>query len=83
MGRIFRAGTGGSGHKRSKRIAVVTDGTSNTIATGELHRLFNPQPGNECLRISDDGWAVGGVATLFDTDADLVPDDGLGFGGIK
>ena len=67
----------------STRIAVVTDGTSNTIATGELHRLFNPQPGNECLRISDDGWAVGGVATLFDTDADLVPDDGLGFGGIN
>lgn len=45
--------------------AKVLDGTSNTMIVGELQRLFvkNPVP----YRASQDGWAVGGMATLFST----------------
>ena len=41
----------------------IKDGTSNTIMTGELQRL----DGSVMQRTSQDGWALGGVATLFDT----------------
>ncbi len=41
----------------------IKDGTSNTIMTGELQRL----DGSVMQRSSQDGWALGGVATLFDT----------------
>ena len=66
-----------------RRLLDITDGTSKTIATGEVQRLYSPVPPNDCSRINDDGWAVGGNATIFDTDNDLVPSDGLGYGGIN
>ena len=44
-------------------IRDVDDGTSNTIMTGELQKLH----GSTAPRMSQDGWAVGGVSTMFDT----------------
>jgi prepilin-type N-terminal cleavage/methylation domain-containing protein/prepilin-type processing-associated H-X9-DG protein len=41
----------------------IRDGTSHTIMTGELQRL----DGSVSQRTSQDGWALGGVATLFTT----------------
>ena len=41
----------------------IKDGTSHTIMTGEMQRLH----GNTAPKTSQDGWAVGGVATMFDT----------------
>ena len=41
----------------------IKDGTSNTIMIGELQRL----DGSVDQRTSQDGWALGGVATLFTT----------------
>ena len=48
----------------------IPDGTSNTLMTGELQRLHESKLpyDDQCHGISDDGWAVGGMATLFDTD---------------
>ena len=48
---------------RSATFAAVRDGTSNTIMTGELQRLVSPPSGVSSV----DGWAAGGVATLFTT----------------
>ncbi|MDA0831767.1 MAG: DUF1559 domain-containing protein [Planctomycetota bacterium] len=45
-------------------IAEVTDGTSNVILVGELQRLNNPTIN---LQQSSDGWAWGGLSTLFTT----------------
>jgi prepilin-type processing-associated H-X9-DG protein len=42
---------------------AIKDGSSNTIMTGELQRL----DGSVEARTSQDGWALGGVATLFTT----------------
>jgi prepilin-type N-terminal cleavage/methylation domain-containing protein len=46
-------------------VASIADGTTNTILVGELQRLTrngtNPRFG------SQDGWAVGGAATVFST----------------
>jgi prepilin-type N-terminal cleavage/methylation domain-containing protein len=42
---------------------AIQDGTSNTIMTGEMQRL----DGSIDQRRSQDGWALGGVATLFTT----------------
>lgn len=42
---------------------TIKDGASNTIMTGELQRL----DGSSDTRTSQDGWALGGVATLFTT----------------
>ncbi|QDV51306.1 DUF1559 domain-containing protein [Gimesia fumaroli] len=44
-------------------IRDVDDGTSNTIMTGELQKLRGPGAPNT----SQDNWAAGGVATMFDT----------------
>jgi len=56
---------------------TVTDGLSNTIALGEMQRL-RPRSGATGdaadVTTSQDGWAVGGVATLFTTSTD--PDNG-------
>jgi prepilin-type N-terminal cleavage/methylation domain-containing protein len=53
--------------------AAVRDGLSNTILTGELQRLRPPAGLTNSARdkrTSQDGWAVGGVATLFTTTTD-------------
>ncbi|QDT97226.1 DUF1559 domain-containing protein [Gimesia aquarii] len=44
-------------------IRDVDDGTSNTIMTGELQKLH----GTTAPQASQDAWAAGGVATMFDT----------------
>ena len=44
-------------------IRDVDDGTSNTIMTGEMQKLH----GSTAPQMSQDGWAVGGVSTMFDT----------------
>ena len=53
---------------RFAALAAVRDGTSNTLMVGEVQRLFGAldQRGYWGYR-SQDGWAVGGVATLFET----------------
>ena len=47
------------------RCSDIKDGLSNTIMTGEMQRLYNMSIGYQC--VSQDGWALGGVATLFTT----------------
>ncbi len=51
-------------------FSAITDGTSNTIMTGDMQRL-RPEPGTRGSavynRTSYDGWALGGVATMFVT----------------
>jgi len=59
---------------RPRKAAAALDGLSNTILVGELQRL-RPVPGGSSAaqtynRTSQDGWAVGGVATLFDLATD-------------
>jgi prepilin-type N-terminal cleavage/methylation domain-containing protein len=59
-----------------RRLALATDGLSRTMLLGELQRL-RPLPGataaaNTYNRTSQDGWAVGGAATLFVTATDPV-----------
>lgn len=54
--------------------ATVSDGLSTTIMLGEMQRL-RPIPGatsaaDTANRTSHDGWAAGGVATLFTTSTD-------------
>jgi prepilin-type N-terminal cleavage/methylation domain-containing protein len=44
-------------------LMAIRDGTSNTFLTGELQRL----DGSVDQRTSQDGWTLGGVATLFTT----------------
>ncbi len=48
---------------RSSRFRDISDGTSSTIMIGELQRLSNPPT----YYNSQDGWAVGGGASLFTT----------------
>jgi prepilin-type N-terminal cleavage/methylation domain-containing protein len=55
-------------------LSAAVDGLANTIMLGELQRL-RPLAGatgavNTYNRTSQDGWAVGGVATLFTTATD-------------
>ena len=52
------------------RLRDISDGTSQTILVGELHRLL-PRDGavgyERGSSFSNDGWAVGGISTLFVT----------------
>jgi len=48
------------------RTQNIRDGESNTIMLGEMQRLLGPGEGET----SQDGWAIGGVATLFTTCSD-------------
>jgi prepilin-type N-terminal cleavage/methylation domain-containing protein/prepilin-type processing-associated H-X9-DG protein len=74
------SGTSGDGRKEGlfrpdgpTAAATLRDGLSNTIAVGELQRL-RPLAGTttsaQDKRTSQDGWAVGGAATLFVTATD-------------
>jgi len=47
------------------RLSDAGDGSSNTIMTGEMQRLTSSTCGSQR---SQDGWAIGGIANLFDTD---------------
>jgi len=47
-------------------IAEIRDGTSNTIMTGEMQRLTT-ETAIPSSSYGQDGWSVGGVATLFCT----------------
>jgi prepilin-type N-terminal cleavage/methylation domain-containing protein len=51
------------------KFRAIRDGTTNTIMTGELQRLGSSR--DYCN--SQDGWAVGGSATLFTTNDDENP----------
>jgi prepilin-type N-terminal cleavage/methylation domain-containing protein len=62
------------GSVRPKTAAAAHDGLSNSILLGEMQRL-RPIPGGSGAaqtynRTSYDGWAVGGVATLFNVCTD-------------
>ena len=74
------SGTSGDGRKEGlfrpdgpTSVASLRDGLSNTVAVGEMQRL-RPLAGTtsstQDKRPSQDGWAVGGVATLFVTATD-------------
>lgn len=45
-----------------RKIREMTDGTSQTIAIGEVQRMW----GTEARQKSLDGWAVGGASNLWD-----------------
>jgi prepilin-type N-terminal cleavage/methylation domain-containing protein len=75
------SGTSGDGRKEGlfrqdgqTAAAAMIDGLSQTIAVGEMQRL-RPVAGASTAaqhkRTSQDGWAVGGVATLFVTATDF------------
>ena len=51
---------------RSAQFLDIRDGTSSTIMIGELQRLVSPPSGVSSV----EGWAAGGVATLFTTNND-------------
>lgn len=59
-------------------LAAILDGQSNTLLVGELQRLRPattiPDAADGDMHTSQDGWAVGGVATLFTTNT--APDRG-------
>lgn len=64
----FRGGDLGIFYANSSTtIAMIKDGTSNTIMGGEMQRLYSS---SSCPSQSFDGWAVGGVASIFDTATD-------------
>ena len=50
-------------HRGPVAAGHVRDGLSQTLAIGELQRLLGPGGAATSL----DGWAVGGISTLFDT----------------
>ena len=67
--RAGQMGIFGSMNTGGFAIKEITDGTSQTIMTGEMQRVYQPEVG--CQHISEDGWAVGGVGNLFDTDGTI------------
>ncbi|MBN1588850.1 MAG: DUF1559 domain-containing protein [Pirellulales bacterium] len=68
------------------RLRDITDGSAHTILIGEMQRL-SPEPEvtsyESWNRSSDDGWAVGGAATLFDTAEPHQDDDAGNPGGLN
>jgi prepilin-type N-terminal cleavage/methylation domain-containing protein/prepilin-type processing-associated H-X9-DG protein len=49
----------------------ISDGLSKTLILGEVQRMYqHPDAMSVGAGTSHDGWAVGGAATLFDTDCD-------------
>ena len=56
---------------QSTSYAAIRDGTSNTIMTGELQRITTvtgvPYNADNGPYLSQDAWAIGGVATMFTT----------------
>ena len=59
---------------QSVRFRSILDGTSSTIMVGELQRLTESTSSvPDVYRSSQDGWAVGGAATLFTTNDDESP----------
>jgi prepilin-type N-terminal cleavage/methylation domain-containing protein/prepilin-type processing-associated H-X9-DG protein len=50
------------------KFGDVVDGTSTTIMIGELQRLpgYGSSRWTVCAQTSHDGWAIGGVGTVFD-----------------
>lgn len=62
----------------------ITDGTSKTLMVGELQRLWGNLDMNGSFgHRSQDGWAVGGVGTLFDTAVNPTTDEYPNPGGIN
>ncbi len=51
----------------SVSLTQIKDGHSNTLLLGEMQRISAGGGGTGTERISQDGWAVGGKATLFHT----------------
>ena len=68
------------------RFRDIRDGSAFTLLIGELQRL-SPPPGASSYESwnvsSDDGWAVGGAATLFDTAEPHQDDDEGNPGGLN
>ena len=74
----FTAANDGSGANMPQRVGVfgrinvsttfaeIRDGASNTIAVGELQRIYDMES-KESTANSHDGWAIGGSPTLFTT----------------
>ena len=63
------------GPDRGLQIRDILDGTSKTIMIGEMQRLT----GSVNINRSLDGWAIGGVSTMFDTDEALSKGMNSGF----
>jgi type II secretory pathway pseudopilin PulG len=58
------------GQNDPRRAGSIRDGMSTTLMLGELQRIFeHPNAITPYAGTSHDGWAVGGVATLVDTDS--------------
>lgn len=57
------------GANDARKFRSVTDGTSKCLMIGEVQRMYqHPDAYSTDCGTSQDGWAVGGAATLFDTD---------------
>ncbi|NLF08861.1 MAG: DUF1559 domain-containing protein [Pirellulaceae bacterium] len=65
-------------------IRDIIDGTSRTIMVGEMQRLIPPSTAaTDCIQHSHDGWAVGGVSTLFTTNITDIGSDFQNPGGLN
>jgi prepilin-type N-terminal cleavage/methylation domain-containing protein/prepilin-type processing-associated H-X9-DG protein len=65
------------GKNEPRRHKDIKDGMSKTLLIGELQRMYQHADAfTTGAGTSHDGWAVGGVATLFDTDADASSNPG-------
>jgi prepilin-type processing-associated H-X9-DG protein len=58
---------------RSTKVSQITDGTSQTILLGELQRTTYRKEEN-CSFRPNDGWAIGGVSNMFDTQLGTIND---------